>query len=134
MMDNLNAAGKPYGVTFKKMEFISNTRLALEASEFAREQGKFEAFHDAVFKSYFELGKDIGKFDTVLACAQTMGLDVSMLEQVLQQHEYSTIIDSSRELGVQHNVVGLPTFIFGNGKRIVGTQRYDTFVRAIKNG
>jgi predicted DsbA family dithiol-disulfide isomerase len=132
MINNLNLAGKPYGIEFGKMEIVSNTRLALEASEFAREQGKFDQFHEAIFKAYFIAGKDIGKLDTVLDCAQSVGLDVNLLDQALQEQKYSSIIDQARELGAQNNVAGLPTFIFDNGKRIVGAQSYDTFVRAIE--
>ncbi|MEG6615430.1 DsbA family protein [Peptococcaceae bacterium 1198_IL3148] len=132
MMTSLNKAGEPYGVAFKKMEVNSNTRLALEASEFAREYGKFVEFHDAVFKAYFEAGQDIGKLETVLACGQQVGLDVNLLKQALQQKKYAPVIDNNRALGAQHKVAGLPTFIFENGKKIVGAQNYDTFVRAIK--
>lgn len=132
MITNLNETGKPFGIVFNKMEIISNTKLALEASEFAREQGKYEIFHDSVFKAYFEAGNDIGKLDTVLSCAEQSGLNVKKLEQALLRQEYAKIIDKSRELGLQQNIVGLPTFIFNNEKRIVGTKSYDTFVQIIK--
>lgn len=132
MLDNLNLAGELYGVQFKKMEVISNTRLALEASEFAREHGKFDEFHTEVFKSYFAEGNDIGKIDTVLSCAKAVGLDTQQLEQALRQQKYSAIIDNARELGAKNNVAGLPTFVFDNGKKVVGAQRYETFVRAIE--
>jgi len=32
---------------------ISNSRLSLEAGEFAKEQGRFDKFHHAVFETYF---------------------------------------------------------------------------------
>jgi len=131
MTDHLNSSGKPYGIIFNKMEVISNTRLALEAGEFAKEQGKFEEFHDAVFKSYFVSGQNIGKLDTLMVCAQTAGLDVRQLKQALEQKKYSAIIDNARELGHQHDVAGLPTFIFDNDKKIVGAQAYSTFVRTL---
>jgi len=53
MMERLSEMGVPYGITFASHERLSNSRLALEASEFAREQGKFHSFHNAVFRAYF---------------------------------------------------------------------------------
>ncbi len=48
-----NQRGKPYGIAFGDMALLSNTRLSLEAAEYAREHGAYHAFHDAVFKAGF---------------------------------------------------------------------------------
>ena len=132
MTANLNGAGEPYGIAFKKMEIVSNTRLALESSEFAKEQGKFAEFHTAVFEAYFAAGKDIGKLAILFDCAREAGLDIDLLKQSLEQHQYSAIIEANRDLGAQYDVAGLPTFIFADRQKIVGAQRYESFVRTIE--
>jgi predicted DsbA family dithiol-disulfide isomerase len=47
--------GAPFGLNFQKIVNISNSRLPLEAGEFAKEQGRFDQFHHAVFQAYFSL-------------------------------------------------------------------------------
>ena len=65
MTKRLNSMGAPFGLNFRKIVNISNSRLSLEAGEFAREQGRFEQFHHAVFQAYFSQGRDIGNIDVL---------------------------------------------------------------------
>ncbi|MEN3004399.1 DsbA family oxidoreductase [Dehalobacterium formicoaceticum] len=132
MKRNLNLAGKPYDVVFNKMERSSNTKLALAATEFAREKGKLWEFQDVVYQAYFGLGEDIGQLDIVLASAQKIGLDVGQLEKALQEEKYTSILKESHALGEKYHVEGIPTFIFENGKRIFGAERYEIFVKVLK--
>ena len=49
------------GLKMKRPSFIACSRPALEAAEYAKEKGKFDQFHLAVFKAYWEEGKNIGE-------------------------------------------------------------------------
>jgi predicted DsbA family dithiol-disulfide isomerase len=44
---------------------ISNSRPALQAAEFSRDQGRFDAFHDALLQAYFAAGLDIGDREVI---------------------------------------------------------------------
>src|SRR2546430_15238218 len=47
------------GVALRVPDRWLDSASALEGAEFAREQGKFAAYHNAVFAAVFEEGKDI---------------------------------------------------------------------------
>lgn len=132
MVKRLKQSGAPYGIDFNTMELMSNSRLALEASEFAREHGEFDEFHQRTFKAYFLEGKDIGQLQTILSIAEDMGLDVALLKDSLEQGKYSQRLNQAREFAGQFQVTGLPTFIINGDKKIVGAQHYEVFAKAIK--
>ena len=43
MYDQLRQRGKEFNIVFADRTLLSNSRLALEASEYARDKGKYEA-------------------------------------------------------------------------------------------
>ncbi|MHB8158494.1 MAG: DsbA family oxidoreductase [Desulfocucumaceae bacterium] len=131
MLSRLRAAGAPYGISFNKMEVLANSRLALEASEFARDAEKFEEMHNSFFKAYFLDGKEISGLEQVLEIAGSIGLDVIALKKALEEGLYGERLQKVRERAMEYQVAGLPTFILGGEKKIVGAQRYEVFARAI---
>ncbi|MGI6678610.1 MAG: DsbA family oxidoreductase [Dehalobacterium sp.] len=132
MKKSLNLAGKPYDIVFNRIDRISNTKLALAATEFAREEGKLWEFQDLVYQSYFGQGEDIGQIKIILSCAEKVGLDVPRLEEGLKEEKYVNILKESRKLGEKYLINGIPTFIFENGKVIFGAEPYETFIKVIK--
>jgi len=132
MAQRLSAAGAPYGISFSGRELVSNSRLALEAAEFAGDQGRFDDLHSLIFRAYFQEGRDIGSLAAVLAVAAEAGLDTGELRESLAQGLYRGRLQAARERGEQYQVTGLPTFIFNGSKKIVGAQPYDVFVNVVK--
>jgi predicted DsbA family dithiol-disulfide isomerase len=53
MFDNLRRSGKDFGIVFGDRTLLSNSRLSLEASEYARDMGLYDQFHDRIFHAYF---------------------------------------------------------------------------------
>jgi hypothetical protein len=49
MFDALRQRGKEFGIVFGDCSVLSNSRLSLEASEYARDMGKYEQFHEKIF-------------------------------------------------------------------------------------
>jgi predicted DsbA family dithiol-disulfide isomerase len=123
--------GKPYGLTFCKNNLISNSRLALEAAEYAREQNKFKLFHNAVFKAYFTDCKDIGNYEIIKIIAQNIELDVDGLKSALDNKTYAPELEQARSQALQMNINAVPTFII-NTERIVGIQKRDIYVAALQ--
>lgn len=72
----MNRAGAPYGIQFNPIDVVANSRLALEASEFARDMGKFEEAHTRLFRAYFHEGENIGAKSTLLRLLGEIGLSV----------------------------------------------------------
>src|ERR1044072_7831274 len=57
------------------------TRLTHEAAHWARAQGRFEDYHNEVFRAFFERGEDIGDEDVLIVLARELGLDSDSLRQ-----------------------------------------------------
>jgi predicted DsbA family dithiol-disulfide isomerase len=96
----------------KARSFLANSRPAHEASEFAREGGRFEPFHRAVFRAYFEEGENIGDVDVLCRLADACGLDGAALREALAGGRYAHDVDEKVAWARQRGVAGVPTFIF----------------------
>ena len=76
-------------------EVIANSHLALEASEYARESGGFEALHHALFAAYFDEGRNISDIDVICDVARACGVDDQGLRQALTDETYAARVDAS---------------------------------------
>ncbi|AEF94984.1 DSBA oxidoreductase [Desulfotomaculum nigrificans CO-1-SRB] len=129
--NNFNKLGADYGVVFNPPKLMPNTRLALIATELAKDQGKFEEFHSAVFKAYFTDGRNIGDREVILALAAGVGLPPEQVAAAWEDEGYRHRIKKNRELGQTYQVAGIPTFIIAGQEKIVGAQSYDFFKRVL---
>lgn len=131
MTQKLNTAGAPYGISFGARESVSNSRLALEASEFARDHGRFEELHNLIFRAYFQQGENIGALATLCSLSTEAGLDSRSLSLALENGVYRERVRSARDSGEKYMVTGLPTFIFNGVEKIVGAVPYDAFLKVL---
>lgn len=114
------------GLPIVDRDWISNSRPALEAAEYAREQGLFGPFHTAVFTAYFAEGRDIGKHEVLREIATSAGLDASGMIDALNQGRYTARVNEDVEISRRIGLTGVPAFILGD-RAIVGAQPYDVF-------
>jgi predicted DsbA family dithiol-disulfide isomerase len=133
MMKNLRTMGAPFGIVFADRDRISNSRLALQAAEFSREQGRFDAFHDAVLQAYFGAGMDIGDREVISELGREAGLDVPALDQALNAGTYLPRLKEMQEEASRAGVTGVPTFILGGRRTIVGAQPLDVFRNTLRS-
>jgi len=127
MTRRLNSMGAPFGLSFQKIVNISNSRLSLEAGEFAKEQGRFDEFHHAVFEAYFAQCRDIGNTEVLAQIGQGSGLDPAALKRALETGTYRKQLNEIKEAAAGLNVTAAPTFIINNADRIVGAQPIEVF-------
>jgi predicted DsbA family dithiol-disulfide isomerase len=127
MAQSLNNAGAPFGITFAKIVHISNSRLSLEAAEFAKEHNRFDQFHTALFQAYFSHGKDIGSVEMLASIAGDAGLDAEEMVKALQTGKYRLLIENARQEAARLGVNAAPTFIIEDKDRIVGAQSLEVF-------
>lgn len=109
------------GVTMKAPEVLANSRLALQAAEFARENGRGEAFDDLVYRAYFSDGLNIGLQGVLGDLATAVGLDRSELDRALESQRYAARLERDSQLAHQRGVNGVPAFFLGEFS-IVGAQ------------
>jgi predicted DsbA family dithiol-disulfide isomerase len=113
------------GVELRVPERWIDSSYALEGAEFARAQGKFQDYHDAVFAAIFEEGKDVGDLATLLDLAESIGLPAGELEQDLSTGALTARVKDSEVEAATFGVVGYPTFLLGEFP-LVGIQPAET--------
>ena len=98
------------------MAFHKKAALAAEAAVAAAEQGKFWAFHDAVWAGFGQLDRaDLEQF------AMIAGLDLPRFRAALDDRRYHDVVIAESAAALAQGVDGTPT-VFINGKPIVGSK------------
>lgn len=131
MMEHLRNMGAPFGITFADRPFLSNSRPALIAAELAREQGRFQPVHEAIFSAYFSQGFDIGDIDVLSNIVQHAGLDAAVLKNAIEKSTYAARLQQAQQEAAQAGVTGVPTFVIARKSAIVGAQPLDVFRKAL---
>ena len=121
-LDNL-----PYVVPGKMVY----SRLALEATEYAREHGKLHAFHHAVFHKLYGEGQDIGNWEVLSDVARNVGLDADDMMLAVTSGAYSAAIDAQMAKAQSLGLDGVPAYILNNKHAVVGAQPYEVFQRLL---
>jgi predicted DsbA family dithiol-disulfide isomerase len=125
--DQLRARGKETGIVFGNHTLLSNSRLALQASEYARDQGKHCDFHENMFQAYFTECLDIGNLDVIALVASKSGIDETKIIDAVKDGRYVPRLISAREEGQLINLTGVPTFIVEGKHKLVGAQPLEVF-------
>ena len=130
--DRLRSIATSYGMEFKSTERIYNTRLAHEATEFAREQGKGNEFHRVIFRMVYAEGKDPSQWDVIRSAAQEVGLDGEALQKAVESETYKVNVEEQVRWAYQIGVTGVPTYVINDRYAIVGAQPYEAFKSALE--
>ncbi len=125
--ERLRALAEDAGIEMRPLTLIPNSRLALEAAEFAREQDLFGAFHRSVFSALFGHDRNIGDLQVLLELASDTGMDVKALEGALTAHRYQQRVLDGTARARQQGIGSTPTFIFDDRFELVGAQEYSVF-------
>lgn len=133
MFNNLRRSGKEYGIEFADRTLLSNSRLSLEAGEYAREMGKYELFHEKVFYAYFTDALDIGNIDILSHIATDSGLDAIDMQRALAEGKYRHRLEASRADAQEIALTAVPTFVINNHHKIVGAQPFTAFSDILNN-
>ena len=115
-----NQRGEPYGIRFARAERLFNSRLALEAAEFARDAGCYHDFHDRMFRAGFTEGRNIGELEVILDVAVRTGLEPEPLKAALADHRFTSRLADGSRRAKKAGVTALPTFIVEGQQRITG--------------
>ncbi len=124
---NILSLAETVGLTIRRPSVLTNSLMALEATEYAKEQGKGEPFSQAVYEAYFQEGQNIGDLDVIRTLARENGLDSNAVATHLQERTYAPRLEAARQEARTRGVSGVPTFIIGPAQ-IVGAQPRETFV------
>jgi protein-disulfide isomerase len=99
---------------------------AAEAANCAKDQGKFWAYHDLIFKNQ----NNLATID-YLKLAEELKMNVQEFKNCLDSKKYTQKIQNDYNSASSIGVNGTPTF-FINGKQVVGAQPYSVFKNIIE--
>jgi predicted DsbA family dithiol-disulfide isomerase len=108
---------------------ISNTRAALAVAEYARDQGKLDAFWSAAMHAHWRDGRDLEDDEMLEALANDVGLDAKAAVEASRSPEYIERVDQLGVRAAEADVTGIPAFLFPE-ERIVGCQPYERLAKA----
>jgi predicted DsbA family dithiol-disulfide isomerase len=140
--ERLRQMAESYGMKFVSVPRIYNTRLAHEATEYARqhdnparfkspiqrdERGKGNEFHKVLFRKVYAEGEDPSKWDVLRSAAEEAELDAEEMQREVEAEKYmATVVDQVR-WAYQIGVTGVPTYVINDRYGIVGAQPYEVF-------
>jgi predicted DsbA family dithiol-disulfide isomerase len=127
MRTHLQSIAQQVGLSMEPREVIINSRRALGAAEFAREHGKFDEMHHALFKSHWELAGRLENVDDLVRIGTGIGLDGEELRSAIESDRYAGVIDDNRQAATSVGIDAIPAHIFGRRYLVVGAHPYESF-------
>lgn len=119
------------GITMKLPPIQPRSRLAHEAVHWARSQGRFDDYHEAIFRAFFERGENIGEIEVLASLASVLDLDSESLRRALESHEFEgSVLEDELEAEVL-GVNGVPAFIADRKAALSGVQPVENLKRVI---
>jgi predicted DsbA family dithiol-disulfide isomerase len=99
------------GMTLKLPPVQPRSRKAHEAAEFAESHLRFNAMHEALFRAFFEEGRDIGDRNVLCDIAASVELDPDGLRLALIEDRYAPLVLDDERLAQDLGVSAVP-FMF----------------------
>ena len=125
MHSHLQSIAESVGLEMRSRDVIINSRRALGAAEFAREQGKFDEMHHALFKAHWEGGGKLEQIDDLVRIGTDVGLRADELRNAVEENRYDAAIDENRRAATSMGIDAIPAHIFGRRFLVLGAQPYD---------
>lgn len=99
------------GMQLKLPPVQPRSRKALEAALFADAHGRFGPMHEALFRAFFEQGRDIGDTDVLCAIAGENGLDALALRDAFEHNRYTAQVLDDEQLAHSLGISGVPVMM-----------------------
>jgi predicted DsbA family dithiol-disulfide isomerase len=134
MKEQLLAAGAEEGIpfAFEKIQRTPNTFSAHRLVWYAAEHGQQDEVVEALFRSYFVEGKNIGDVKTLAHAAAEAGLDRTEIEHFLASEKGVVEVKTEEAMGRRLGIRGVPYFVFNGRISLSGAQPPDIIVSAIQ--
>lgn len=124
-------AQERYGIKLTHGPLGIDSRAAHIGMKYAEEQGVGKAYHDAMFRAYWQDGHAIDQQDVLLDIAQSVGLEHEAFAKALETpaylHQVLADITQAQAMGLQ----GVPAMIFAGKYLVSGAQPYDVLDKVV---
>jgi predicted DsbA family dithiol-disulfide isomerase len=127
----LQTVAEQVGLKMQSRGVIINSRRALGAAEYAREQGKFDEMHHALFKAHWEQTGRLEDVDDLVRIGTEVGLDPTELRAAIEEGKYEDVIDENRQTATSAGINAIPAHVFGRRYLVMGAQPYDVLKQVV---
>ena len=124
------ALASNYGMTLIFPQKKCRTRLAHQATLFARDSALMEPFRDAVYHARYHEDRDIADPGVLVELGEKVGLEGKALAGALERETYAGELDELRRNGERLSVEGVPTYVV-DGRTIHGVDSTDEVLEAL---
>ena len=118
------------GLPFTERKFSYNSRSAQELAKWAKDQGREDAFNDAVFRAYFVDAANIAEPELLLQLVEEAGLPVEEGRRVLSDRTFQQPVNDDWQRCHSLGVSAVPTYL-SEGLAIVGAEPYEQLERLV---
>lgn len=129
--DYLHQLAEGHNLPFVSTKRFYNTRLAHEATEYARQYGKANEFHKIMFHKVYAEGQNPSEWSVIRSVAEEVGLDANDMQHVVENGQYTKDVAGQVQQAYQIGVSGVPTYVINDRYAIVGAQPYEVFKNAL---
>lgn len=116
---------------FEAITRTPNTLNAHRLIHWAGIEGQQAAMVMALFRAYFEEGRDIGDLDVLADLADTVGMDAAVVRKLLLSDADLADVRARDAQFRQMGVTSVPTFIVASQHAVPGAQGADLWLRVI---
>jgi predicted DsbA family dithiol-disulfide isomerase len=127
----MESVAESVGLTMKTRDVIINSRRALGAAEFAREQGRFEDMHHALFRAHWEGTGKLEDVDDLVRIGETAGLEGEELRRAIESNRYGPVIDENRQIAGSAGIDAIPAHVFARRYLVLGAQPYEVLKQVV---
>jgi len=127
------------GMNLKLPPVQPRSRRAFELAEFARDKGRFDQTHRALFKAFFEEGKDISDLGVLGEIAELVGVDPEEAKTAIELGTYQERVVDQQRRATALGIRAVPTILLSsagmpvaNTATISGAQPYEAVRSAVK--
>ena len=110
------------GVSMTLPPVQPRTRRTHEAAHWSRSIGRFDEYHSALLKAFFERGENIGEIDVLVELADALGMPGADLRQALVSRAFEQHVIDDEDLAREMDVGSVPAFIADGRFGVIGVQ------------
>ena len=129
--EGVNRMGAAVGLHLALHDRLINSRPALAAAEFAREQGRFDAMHKELLRAYWDEGKNVSDIAVLRELTARAGVDVAGMEAAIATDRFGDYLDARRAEAEELGINGIPAHVIADRYLVMGAQPYDVFERVM---
>ena len=122
------------GLPMKKPPIQPRSRLAHEAAKWSEGLGRPADYNHALFRAFFQFGRDIGDQAILLELAGEVSLDQEDLSRALGNHSFAPAVLADEANAQRLGIRGVPSFVVDNRILASGVQTAERLRELLARG